>query len=106
MSTSPPTLPVTAPSGPIGPAPDTKTRFPARAAPAYLPYDRLGGSVIPSSRGRSATLPIRRYLLSFGRGVLFFRSSATSPGLGLSPALAQATVSPVGRPSGGAYASC
>src|SRR5205809_2179089 len=106
MSTSPPTLPVTAPSAPIGPAPDTKTRFPARAAPAYLPYDRLGGSVIPSSRRRSATLPIRRYLLFFGRGVLFFGSSAASPGLGLSPSSAKATVAPVGRPSGVSYSRC
>src|SRR2546427_9458137 len=40
------------------PAPETKTRFPARAAPAYLPNDRLAGSDISSSRSRSATSPI------------------------------------------------
>src|SRR5439155_1418429 len=57
-STSAPTLPVTLPFEPIGPAPETKTRFPARAAPAYLPNDRLAGSDISSSRSRSATPPI------------------------------------------------
>src|SRR3989442_6490375 len=57
-STSAPPLPVTLPFEPIGPAPETKTRFPARAAPAYLPNDRLAGSDISSSRSRSATSPI------------------------------------------------